>query len=87
MLDTARVAPQWQTKEVEALLNARDIEAMTGGAVRAATLNWYRHVNDGRGPKWFKLGPRKVVYKRSDVIAWLDAAYAASPAEDGKASA
>ena len=77
---------EWQTKDVEVLLTERDIERMTGGAIKAATLAWYRHVNDGRGPKWFKLGPRKIVYKQSDVIAWLDAAYAESPAE-GKASA
>ena len=70
--------------EVEVLMTTKEVAAMTG--IAAETYAWYRHVNDGRGPKWFRLGRRKVVYKRSDVIAWLDAAYAASPAE-GKASA
>jgi predicted DNA-binding transcriptional regulator AlpA len=31
------------------------------------------------GPRSFKLGPRKVMYKESDVIAWLDQQYAAEP--------
>lgn len=29
---------------------------------------------EGRGPKSFKLG-RRVVYKREDVLAWIDAQY------------
>lgn len=39
-----------------------------------ATLRWWRHA--GTGPKSFKLGAKKVVYKKSDVIAWLEAQYA-----------
>ena len=65
--------------EVDRLLTAGQVAEMTG--LSKNTLSWYRHVNDGRGPKWFRLGPKKVVYKRSDVQAWLDAAYAASEAK------
>lgn len=40
-----------------------------------STLRYYRH--RGEGPKSFKLG-RRVVYKRSDVEAWIEAQYAAA---------
>lgn len=35
-----------------------------------ATLRWFRHV--GRGPASFRLGGRRVVYRRSDVLAWIE---------------
>lgn len=64
----------------DALLTGEGVEAMTGGAVTSRTLAWWRHKNDGTGPRWFKLGPKKVVYKKSDVQAWLDAQYNATEA-------
>lgn len=33
------------------------------------TLAFWRHC--GKGPRWAKLG-RRIVYRRSDVLAWLD---------------
>ena len=39
-----------------------------------ATLRWWRH--EGTGPKSFKLGARKVMYRRSDVLSWLEQQYA-----------
>ena len=39
-----------------------------------ATLRWWRH--QGTGPRAFKLGARKVMYRRSDVLAWLEQQYA-----------
>lgn len=42
------------------------------------TLRWWRHV--GSGPKGFRLGARKVMYRRSDVLGWLDEQYAAETA-------
>lgn len=65
--------------EVEVLLTGRDVEEMTGGAVKEATLRWWRH--KGVGPKSFKLGQRKVVYRKSDVVAWLNAQYAEAVGE------
>ena len=45
--------------------------------VPIATLRWWRH--QGTGPKGFRLGARKIMYRRSDVITWLDRRYAAAP--------
>lgn len=42
-----------------------------------ATLRWWRH--QGTGPKAFRLGARKVMYRRSDVLAWLEQQYRAEP--------
>lgn len=42
-----------------------------------ATLRFWRH--QGRGPKSFKIG-RRVMYRASDVDAWLQAQYDGSSA-------
>ena len=42
--------------------------------VPVPTLRYWRFM--GTGPRSFKLGPRNVRYKRSDVLAWLEAQYA-----------
>jgi excisionase family DNA binding protein len=39
----------------------------------AATLRWWRH--QGVGPKAFRLGARKVMYKASDLHRWIDEQY------------
>ena len=44
--------------------------------VPAATLRFWRSRGD-TGPKSFKLGPRRVMYRREDVEAWLEEQYAA----------
>ncbi|GGK64057.1 helix-turn-helix transcriptional regulator [Ornithinimicrobium pekingense] len=38
-----------------------------------ATLRYWRHV--GTGPRSFKLGPRRVMYRRADVEAWVEDQY------------
>jgi len=50
------------TAEVAGMLN-----------VPVPTLRWWRHV--GEGPRSFNLGPKKVAYKLSDVLSWLDGQY------------
>jgi predicted DNA-binding transcriptional regulator AlpA len=40
-----------------------------------ATLRFYRHA--GKGPRSFKLGNR-VVYRRADVMEWIESQYAES---------
>lgn len=27
---------------------------------------------EGIGPKWFKIGPKRVVYDRADIDAWVE---------------
>lgn len=39
-----------------------------------ATIRWFRHV--GKGPRSAKLG-RRVVYREADVLAWIEAQFAA----------
>ena len=50
------------TTETGALLN-----------VPVATLRWWRH--QGTGPRAFRMGTRKVMYRRTDVMEWLDHQY------------
>lgn len=56
---------------VDTILNTTDVSELT--RIPVATLRWYRH--QGTGPKSFRLGPRKVFYKESDVITWLEEQY------------
>jgi predicted DNA-binding transcriptional regulator AlpA len=59
---------------VDRILNTNEVSRLT--SVPLATLRWWRH--QGTGPRSFRLGPRKVMYKESDVIAWLDEQYNAA---------
>lgn len=43
-----------------------------------ATLRYWRAL--GTGPKSFTLGPRRVVYREDDVLAWVQAQYDAEHA-------
>ena len=40
----------------------------------AETLRYYRHLRNGKGPKSFVLGGRRVLYAVEDVEAWIEAA-------------
>ena len=42
--------------------------------IPAATLRYWRYV--GSGPKSFKMGPRRVLYRAEDVASWVAAQYA-----------
>ncbi|QDO88355.1 helix-turn-helix domain-containing protein [Ornithinimicrobium ciconiae] len=44
-----------------------------------ATLRYWIHRGD-TGPRSFKLGPRRRMYKREDVLAWMEAQYNAEEA-------
>jgi predicted DNA-binding transcriptional regulator AlpA len=52
------------------LLRVPEVSALTG--VPEATLRFWRHM--GTGPQSAKLG-RRVVYRESDVNAWVDAQF------------
>ena len=56
----------------ERLLTVREVAEMT--RLPEATLRWFRHEGT-KGPKSAKLG-RRVVYRESDVIAWIENAFA-----------
>lgn len=48
-------------------LRPADVEA--NYAIAVGTLKSWRH--DGYGPDWFRLGQRRIVYRRSVVEAWI----------------
>ncbi len=50
------------------LLTVGEVAEMT--RVDMGTLRWWRSIDDGRGPKSFKLG-RRVMYRRADVEKWV----------------
>ncbi|SHU12293.1 Helix-turn-helix domain [Mycobacteroides abscessus subsp. abscessus] len=58
-------------KAIPDLMSIDEVSDETGVAV--ATLRWWRATGGG-GPRSAKLG-RRVVYRRSDVEAWIDAAF------------
>ena len=41
--------------------------------VSADTLRYWRHI--GKGPKYFRMGGRKVFYRQEDIDAWLTEQY------------
>jgi predicted DNA-binding transcriptional regulator AlpA len=43
--------------------------------VPQATLRYWRYI--GIGPKSFKMGPRRVLYREADVLTWVDEQMAA----------
>ena len=53
------------------LLTVSEVAEMT--RLSAATLRYFRHEGT-KGPKSAKLG-RRVVYRESDVLAWIEAAF------------
>ena len=60
----------------ERLLTVPEVAEMT--RLPEATLRWFRHEGT-KGPKSFKLG-RRIVYRESDVLAWIENAFAAEDA-------
>ena len=54
------------------LLTITEVAEMT--RLPEATLRWFRHEGT-KGPKSAKLG-RRVVYRESDVLAWIENAFA-----------
>ena len=55
----------WDTAQTAAATN-----------IPAATLRWWRY--SGTGPRSFRVGSRKVMYRQADVIAWLEGQYGRS---------
>lgn len=61
---------------VDKILTVHEVSELI--RVPVATLRYWRH--QGSGPKSFKLGQRRVVYRESDVVAWLEEQYNSGPA-------
>lgn len=57
--------------DADQLLTTAETAALLNTPV--ATLRWWRH--NGVGPKAFRLGAKKVMYKRSDLLQWLEEQY------------
>ena len=64
--------------EGQKILTIAEVSEMT--RTPTATLRFWRHLGD-RGPKSFKLGPKRVGYLESDVVAWLEEQYKAANEE------
>ena len=56
-------------------LTTRQVAELTG--IPEATLRFWRHLGT-TGPSSFALGPRRVVYRRSEIEEWISAQEAAS---------
>jgi predicted DNA-binding transcriptional regulator AlpA len=61
---------------VEKILNTFEVSEIT--RVPPTTLRWWRH--QGIGPRSLRLGPRKVMYRESDVLAWIEDQYSGDAA-------
>lgn len=70
---------QTQRIDDEILLNPAQLGDWLG--VTRRTVDKWRAT--GVGPRALRVGPRKVVYRKSDILAWLDASVVPSPAADG----
>ena len=44
--------------------------------IKEGTLRYWRAT--GQGPPWFRLGPRRIAYRRSDVEQWIRSQFANS---------
>jgi predicted DNA-binding transcriptional regulator AlpA len=53
----------------EEYIHAEEVKQITGLTVAALSQLRYR----GIGPRFYKPTPRTVLYKRSEVIAWIEA--------------
>jgi hypothetical protein len=71
---TNRAARRHPEMEVDQLLTTEQAAQILNSP--PATLRWWRHQQTG--PIAFRLGPRKVMYKLGDVIAWREEQYNAA---------
>lgn len=55
------------------LLTVDQVAQLT--TIPVGTLRYWRHLDNGTGPRSFKLGPRRVAYRRGDVEAWIAQQY------------
>lgn len=53
----------------EKYLSTREVSEAYG--IPEGSLRFYRHLNDGSGPPSFRMGKKRVVYRRSEVERWV----------------
>ena len=73
-LDLQSAPPQETVAGWGRLLNSAEVARII--RVPCATLRYWRHI--GIGPKSFKMGPRRVLYREEDVLAWAAEQYGAA---------
>ena len=73
--DGVQVSAEPSSVGVGDLLSIEQVAELT--TVPVNTLRYWRAQNSGVGPRSFKLGPKRVAYRRSDVEEWLQALYEA----------
>lgn len=57
-------------------MSTRDVAALTG--LSESTLRWWRMEGGKQGPPSFILGEKRVMYRRTEVMAWIAAQEAGS---------
>lgn len=60
--------------DVGRLLNSAEVSELI--RVPNATIRYWRHI--GIGPKSFKMGPKRVLYREEDVLTWVADQYGAT---------
>ena len=60
-------------EQLPPIMTDEQVHELTG--VPKGTLRYFRHRGHG-GPKSFALTPRAIRYRREDVLAWIEEAYA-----------
>lgn len=70
-LSQAAKSPQ-PARPLDELMTCAEVASFI--RIPSATLRYWRYI--GIGPKSFKMGPRRVLYRREDVQDWVDAQYA-----------
>lgn len=57
-------------------MTTREVSQLTG--LSESTLRWWRMQGGKEGPPSFKLGEKRVIYRRTSVMAWIAAQEEAS---------
>jgi predicted DNA-binding transcriptional regulator AlpA len=72
-----RAKDDTRAAELDALLTPQQASDFLG--LSPPTLQ--RHRSEGTGPKFVKLGKRRIAYRPPDLLAWIEARLAASTAD------
>jgi prophage regulatory protein len=62
--------PRYSATQIDPLLDLQEVRAMVGGVSRVSIYNW---MNAGTFPKARKIGPRRVGWLASEIVAFINA--------------